>query len=261
MPRSRNIKPGFFTNDRLAEIHPLGRLLFAGLWALADREGRLEDRPKKIKAEVLPYDDCNTDELLGALSDQGFIQRYATQGAHYIQIVKWKKHQNPHIKEAPSAIPAPCLNGATAGMSGACQADSGYLIPDCGLPNVDALPVSPGGDMSSAIAERPATAASSPSSCPHEKIIDLFHSMLPMCPRIKQWTSARRKHLTARWRELPKRQNLEYWGRVFQHIGESKFLIGCAPSRDGRVPFLLTLGWLVKPENFAKVIEGYYHGE
>jgi hypothetical protein len=49
MARSRNIKPGFFTNDELAECHPLGRLLFAGLWTIADKEGRLDDRPKKLK--------------------------------------------------------------------------------------------------------------------------------------------------------------------------------------------------------------------
>jgi len=43
--RSRNIKPGFFMNELLPEIELLGRLLFIGLWLLADREGRLEDRP------------------------------------------------------------------------------------------------------------------------------------------------------------------------------------------------------------------------
>lgn len=57
MARSRNIKPAFFFNEQLAEVAPLGRLLFIGLWTIADREGRLEDRPRKIKAEVLAYDD------------------------------------------------------------------------------------------------------------------------------------------------------------------------------------------------------------
>jgi len=107
MARSRNIKPGFFKNDILAEIEPLGRLLFAGLWTIADREGRLEDRPKRIKAEVLPYDDCNIDQLLQELHDRGFILRYEVDGKRYIQIVNFKKHQNPHKNEAPSAIPAP----------------------------------------------------------------------------------------------------------------------------------------------------------
>jgi len=107
MARARNIKPGFFTNDELAEVDPLGRLLFAGLWTIADREGRLEDRPKQIKAKILPFDSCNVDELLSALDKHGFIQRYTVDGKAYIQIVKWHKHQNPHVKEAASTIPAP----------------------------------------------------------------------------------------------------------------------------------------------------------
>ena len=37
--RARNLKPGFFKNETLAEIEPLGRLLFQGLWCMADREG------------------------------------------------------------------------------------------------------------------------------------------------------------------------------------------------------------------------------
>jgi len=105
--RSRNIKPGFFLNDKLAEVEPLGRLLFAGLWTVADREGRLEDRPKKIKACILPYDDCDIDELLNQLHNRNFIIRYEAYGNNYIAITNWKKHQNPHVKENASEIPAP----------------------------------------------------------------------------------------------------------------------------------------------------------
>ena len=107
MARSRSIKPGFFKNDTLAEIEPLGRLLFAGLWTIADREGRLEDRPKRIKAELLPYDDCDVEQLLQELHNYGFILRYEVEGERYIQISKFRKHQNPHKNEPPSDIPAP----------------------------------------------------------------------------------------------------------------------------------------------------------
>ena len=107
MARSRNIKPGFFLNDRLAECEPLARLLFAGLWCIADREGRLEDRPKRIKAEVLPYDDCDVDELLNQLAEREFIIRYEVDGEKYIQVTNFSKHQNPHKNEKDSEIPAP----------------------------------------------------------------------------------------------------------------------------------------------------------
>lgn len=113
MARARNIKPGFFTNDALAEVSPLARILFAGLWCFADREGRLNDRPKKIKAEILPYDECNTDELLEDLAKHGFLIRYEVDGAKYIQVVNFDKHQNPHVKEQASEIPAPDKHSAS----------------------------------------------------------------------------------------------------------------------------------------------------
>lgn len=106
MARSRNIKPGFFTNDVLGEMHPLSRLLFAGLWVIADREGRVEDRPRKIRAEVMPYDDFDADKHLTSLAEAGFISRYEAEGVKVIQVLAWEKHQNPHVKEAPSSLPA-----------------------------------------------------------------------------------------------------------------------------------------------------------
>lgn len=112
MSRARNIKPSFFTNDLLAECEPLARLLFAGLWTIADREGRLEDRPKKIKAELLPYDNCEPESLLSQLEKHGFITRYVVGEFKYIQILNFVKHQNPHVKEASSTIPAPDKTGA-----------------------------------------------------------------------------------------------------------------------------------------------------
>jgi len=143
MPRSRNIKPGFFVNDELAEIEPLGRLLFIGLWTIADREGRIKDRPKKIKAQVLPFDDCNVDALLEELERQGFIVRYTVDNCNYIQVVNFTKHQNPHMKEQASEIPAPDLHDTSTMQEpdkhDKSPADSLNLIPDSLNPCTDTL--------------------------------------------------------------------------------------------------------------------------
>jgi hypothetical protein len=138
--RARNIKPGFFTNDILAELPALTRLLFIGLWTIADRAGRLEDRPKRIKAEVMPYDECDADNMLSDLQRLGFISRYDANGTPAIQILTWAKHQNPHMKEADSTIQAPCESGASTGKARKAEQpkpeqaglipDSGSLIPD-----------------------------------------------------------------------------------------------------------------------------------
>ena len=51
--RIRTRKPAFFKDEDLADLPPLTRLFFQGLWPMADRDGRLENRPRLIKAEVL----------------------------------------------------------------------------------------------------------------------------------------------------------------------------------------------------------------
>lgn len=141
MPRSRNIKHSFFTNDSLGSLKPLARLLFAGLWCIADSEGRLENRPKKIKIEVLPYDNCCIEQLLEDLHKEHFIEIYEVENSSYIQIVNFRKHQNPHKNEKASSIPPPVISRINHEMSrgtrvidGTAPADSCILIPDsCSL--------------------------------------------------------------------------------------------------------------------------------
>ena len=110
MARARNIKPGFFENEYLAELPALDRLLFIGLWTIADREGRLEDRPKRIRASILPYDEMDADAALERLAESpgNFLLRYEVNGTKYIQICNFNKHQKPHQNESASTIP-PCL--------------------------------------------------------------------------------------------------------------------------------------------------------
>lgn len=110
--RARAIKPGYFKNEGLAACSQAERLLFVGLWLLADREGRLEDRPKRIEAEIFPYEEMNVEKLLDELAvdrdgNGAFIRRYIMEGHRYIAIVNFLRHQYPHKNEQKSIIPAP----------------------------------------------------------------------------------------------------------------------------------------------------------
>ncbi len=107
--RIRTLKPSFFTDEDIAELQPLCRLLFQGLWLAADSAGRLKDRPKKIKVEILPYDDVDIDEMLDLLDKKGFIIRYEVDGIACIQVRTFLKHQRLSGKEAAlkSELPEP----------------------------------------------------------------------------------------------------------------------------------------------------------
>lgn len=150
--RARNIKPGFFKSEGLASCTPLARLLFIGLWCMADREGRLEDRPARIKAELFPYEKADIEKLLIELSDKtdcdgtpSFIVRYG-QPKQYIQILHFLSHQNPHFKEKESEIPAISTSLSLASVlpqscpkQAVLNPDTGYLIPDTGILNPDSI--------------------------------------------------------------------------------------------------------------------------
>jgi len=87
------------------------RLFFQGLWCSADKAGRLEDRPKKLKVQILPYDNLDAEKMLSILAkpkngnSRAFIIRYEVDNEKYIQIVNWDKHQKPHHTEKDSTIP------------------------------------------------------------------------------------------------------------------------------------------------------------
>src|SRR5215467_6158640 len=107
--RARLLKPSIFTNEELCELGPYAVLLFQGLWTMADREGRLEFRPKRIHALVLPlFPDVNADSvesLLWQLAARHFILVYEVSEQRYIQITTWKRHQRPHPHESASELP------------------------------------------------------------------------------------------------------------------------------------------------------------
>ena len=106
-------------------------------------------------------------------------------------------------------------------------------------------------------------------NCDHEKVIALYHQHLPTLRKVEVWNDARKGYLRQRWREvaeeLAKEKQVQvsdiltWFTEFFVHIGTSKFLTGRVNSKDGR-PFLADLEWILKPSNFAKIIEGKYHG-
>ncbi|MCE5336804.1 MAG: hypothetical protein LLG06_19680 [Desulfobacteraceae bacterium] len=113
MARIRGLKPDFFKDEDLAFLPFEARLFFEGLWCHADREGRLEDRPRYLKAEIFPYDDVDVEKLLYLLSNPNlpdrpnkvFIRRYQVDEKKYIDIPEFLKHQAPHRTERNSILP------------------------------------------------------------------------------------------------------------------------------------------------------------
>lgn len=106
MARIRACKPDEGLDEDLQRLSWPARFAWHLLWCHADKAGRMEDRPKKIKAQIMPYDDgVDFDRLLEEYVRGGFIYRYQVEGKGYIQIRSFEKHQRPHHTEPESTIP------------------------------------------------------------------------------------------------------------------------------------------------------------
>ena len=161
MPRTRELKPAFFQDEDLAQLSRDHRLLFEALWTLADREGRLCDRPAFIKLYSFPFDaDVTPDDIDRMLTDLaahagGFIRRYGSGRERYIQVENLKKHQHIHPKEAPSVIPSPEAVRELPGITGKAETSQG-IMP---LPSIPSLPSSPPPSLSASGSGAPRIAA------------------------------------------------------------------------------------------------------
>lgn len=110
MARARNIKPAFFQNEDLAELQPIERLAFIAMWTVADYKGCIEYRAKRLKVQLLPYDNCDIELIVNNLEQSRFITTYSVQGQSYIKILNFEKHQNPHPNEKRSGSDIPDID-------------------------------------------------------------------------------------------------------------------------------------------------------
>lgn len=114
--RARILKPGFFRNEDLASLSYQHRLLFAALWCMADREGRIKFRPNCIKIDAFPFDvDVDAHAVTRLVLDlhrTGMVKVYACGDQQYIHVINFLAHQHVNVREAASALPGP--NDATS---------------------------------------------------------------------------------------------------------------------------------------------------
>jgi uncharacterized protein YdaU (DUF1376 family) len=104
--------------------------------------------------------------------------------------------------------------------------------------------------------------------CDHKGVLAIYHSTLPNLPTVEIWNDTRAGYLRQRWREVAldlakdgpvtHEDVLGWWKQFFRHVGNSKFLTGKTQNKD-KPPFLADLEWIIRPTNFAKIIEGKYH--
>jgi hypothetical protein len=82
-----------------------------------------------------------------------------------------------------------------------------------------------------------------------QPVLDAYHSLLPMLPRIRTLTATRKRAILARQRE---HKEEGFWGAYFARVARSPFLTG------KKTDWMCSFDWLLLPRNMTKVLEGNY---
>jgi hypothetical protein len=98
--RARNIKPDFFTDEKLIKLTFSERLFFIGLWCLADSEGFFEIKPHEMKLKIFPEQKVDLIKMLKSLEKAKVVKLYSQHGF----LPNFIKHQRPHPKEKKSIV-------------------------------------------------------------------------------------------------------------------------------------------------------------
>ena len=127
--RCRNYKSEFFKSEDISELSFVGRLLFLGLISLADRRGVLAYKPRRIRAEVFPYDDVTSEDVeacVQVMCAHKMASVYRCGDDVLLHITNFEKHQSISVKERRQCN----LNGPLPTDEG-CE-----LVEGCGVVGV-----------------------------------------------------------------------------------------------------------------------------
>jgi hypothetical protein len=173
----------------------------------------------------------------------------------------WRDRQSPNVPRDTHGTPP----GVTTPEPEPEPVPEEKLSPPTGGEGAASPPQHPADADAERMDAETETAARLP-ACPVVQILDLYHEQLPQLPRCLTLTDARRGYIRTRWREIgtkrrwaTRAEGLDFFRRYFEFVGKSKFLTGRESGRDGKPPFEADLEWLMRPGNFAKVVEGKFH--
>lgn len=239
------------------------RLLFVMLWTICDDHGRTRAHSRMLASLLFPYDDDAGEGVktwLRELEDEGCIRLYEVSGSQYLEVSGWTKHQKidkpsrPQFPASPEATLEPSRESRERSSEEGTKDQGREGIKEGRgeeSPNGD-LSSESGSDTDAGSAEDDSDDLPGVPPCPVKRIVEAYHRELPSLAPIRELPTQAERMLRARWRSDPARQTLDWWREFFAYVRTCPFLVG------EKTDFQADLLWLVRPTNFAKVINGNY---
>lgn len=265
-----------------------GLLVFTNLLAHADRRGFVDIHPRAIADEV----GLSVDEVRAALFELESPDEESRSAEHegrrilrtdehrawgwwIVNYVKYRETRDETERREQNRLAQQRRRASLRHADSDDNADSQQSQPKSAHAEADAeayaelIPVTLRVTTDRPVAESAESESKALPECPHAEVLKLWATLMPELQQPVKWTPARASQLRARWREEAREHGwkteedgLKFMARLFRWCRQSKFLMGKASARTpGGAPFVLTLPWLTKAENWAKVQEGNYHSE
>ncbi len=97
MARKRMIDPNIWQSEDFNKLDTFSRLVFIGLFSLADDEGRGRANPTYLKSSIFPYDEVvrttDIEKSLSKISASMSIVFYEHNESKYYELLNWDKWQ------------------------------------------------------------------------------------------------------------------------------------------------------------------------
>ena len=97
MARKRMIDPSIWQSEDFGKLSTLAKIVFIGLFSLADDEGRGRCNPVYLKSTLFPYEEnirsADIDKTLSEISSNMSVVLYSCDGSSYYSLLSWDTFQ------------------------------------------------------------------------------------------------------------------------------------------------------------------------
>ena len=97
MARKRMIDPSIWQSEDFGKLSNLAKIVFIGLFSLADDEGRGRANPMYLKSNLFPYNEdmrsADIEKALLEISSNMSVIFYSCDGSSYYSLLSWDTFQ------------------------------------------------------------------------------------------------------------------------------------------------------------------------
>lgn len=261
---NRILREGILTSEAVSSLGWAEEVFYRRLMSVVDDYGRFHAGTKLIRSACYPLlidkvSDADIDKWISRCIEAGLVSVYpAKDGKRYLEIEKFGQQVRTKSK-FPEPTDEYAKQMKSSDINCYQMKSNAHLVGGV----VGGVVVSDT-DVSLVVSEPDSELM----DCPHKEIISLYAKHLPTLKQPRVWDGERAESLRARWRYCAKangvsrgyttrEEGISFWGRYFEFVAKETSLPEGFPRDNGSV-WYPDLPWLVKKENFVKVVEGNY---